>query len=104
MWELQCRGVTGLGSCDVGELQSGSQGDTKVKGLTLPNVRNVGSDISDRVQSSDPIFLTTLFEPKMAKMAELMPKMAKLGPKMAKSGLDMVKLGQKIAKLGPKAR
>ena len=38
-----------------------SQGDTKVKGLTLPNVRNVGSDISDSVRSVRPFISNHTF-------------------------------------------
>ena len=44
-----------------GKLCSCSQGDTKVKGLTLPNVRNVGSDISDSVRSVRPFISNHTF-------------------------------------------
>ena len=46
----------------------GSQVDTKVKGLTLPHVRNEGSDTSDSVRSVRPYILNHTFCGKNTKM------------------------------------
>ena len=45
-----------------------SQVDTKVKGLTLPHVRNEGSDTSDSVRSVRPYILNHTFCGKNTKM------------------------------------